>query len=57
MIQRSGYLRDGFASTYDRFRPAPPAALLDILARYAQAPRPHLVVDLGAGTLLAKVRA
>ncbi len=53
MIERSGYLRDGFASTYERFRPSPPPVLLDILARYAQVPHPHLVVDLGAGTGLS----
>ncbi|NLC58284.1 MAG: class I SAM-dependent methyltransferase [Armatimonadetes bacterium] len=40
----------GFAETYDRYRPQPPAVLLDILTRLAGAPRPRLVVDLGSGT-------
>ena len=53
MIARSGYGRDGFAAAYDRYRPAPPPDLLRILATLAQAQRPGLVVDLGAGTGLS----
>jgi SAM-dependent methyltransferase len=53
LIARSGYERDGFADVYDAYRPAPPAALLDILQLVAQADRPRLVVDLGAGTGLS----
>lgn len=53
MIARSGYGRDGFAASYDRYRPAPPSGLLRILAVLAQAERPGLVVDLGAGTGLS----
>jgi predicted TPR repeat methyltransferase len=53
LIARSGYDRDGFAAGYDRFRPRPPRALLELLCRYARAPRPTLVVDLGCGTGLS----
>ena len=52
-IHQSGYLRAGFADEYDRFRPAPPAVLLDALARYAGSPEPARVVDLGSGTGLS----
>jgi SAM-dependent methyltransferase len=53
LIGRSGYQREGFADVYDAHRPAPPAALLDILELLAQVERPRLVVDLGAGTGLS----
>jgi SAM-dependent methyltransferase len=53
LIQTSGYLREGFAEHYDRYRPAPPAALLDVLTAYARVDRPVLVVDLGSGTGLS----
>jgi ubiquinone/menaquinone biosynthesis C-methylase UbiE len=43
----------GFASTYDRHRPTPPAVIAEILSCLAQAPRPKLVVDLGCGTGLS----
>src|SRR5690606_2279453 len=43
----------GFADTYDRYRPQPPAAAADLLMRLAQTDRPALVVDLGAGTGLS----
>ncbi len=43
----------GFADLYDRHRPAPPAALADLLTRMAGASRPALVVDLGSGTGLS----
>ena len=52
-IHQSGYLRAGFADEYDRFRPAPPAVLLDALARYSGSPEPARVVDLGSGTGLS----
>ena len=42
----------GFAETYDRYRPQPPAVLVDLLAMLAQKPL-ELVVDLGAGTGLS----
>ena len=51
-IEQSGYRRDGFAEHYDAFRPAPPGALLDALARYAGA-QLRRVVDLGSGTGLS----
>jgi SAM-dependent methyltransferase len=53
LIESSGYEREGFAGGYDRFRPRPPKALLDVLCRYARVERPHLVVDLGCGTGLS----
>jgi len=53
LIDRSGYEREGFAGGYDRFRPRPPRALLDVLCRYAHVERPRLVVDLGCGTGLS----
>lgn len=53
LIETSGYEREGFAQHYDRFRPRPPAELLRLLGRYARAPRPALVVDLGCGTGLS----
>jgi len=43
----------GFAAVYDSYRPSPPLALAPILTRYAGAPRPELVVDLGSGTGLS----
>jgi SAM-dependent methyltransferase len=53
LIALSGYDREGFAARYDRFRPRPPRALLDVLCRYARVERPALVVDLGCGTGLS----
>jgi len=43
----------GFADQYDKYRPAPPTVLADILCQLAQTPRPQLVVDLGSGTGLS----
>ena len=42
-----------FAETYDRYRPRPPEALLELLPRLAGGERPALVVDLGSGTGLS----
>jgi len=53
LIETSGYDRANFAARYDRFRPRPPRALLDVLCRYARVERPALVVDLGCGTGLS----
>ncbi len=53
LIARSGYEGEGFAAVYDAFRPSPPDALLELLARYAGTDRPRLVVDLGSGTGLS----
>jgi ubiquinone/menaquinone biosynthesis C-methylase UbiE len=39
-----------FAESYDRYRPRPPQALLDLLTKLADVERPALVVDLGTGT-------
>ena len=43
----------GFADVYDGHRPTPPAIVVDILTQLAEAPRPHLVVDIGCGTGLS----
>jgi SAM-dependent methyltransferase len=43
----------GFASSYDRARPTPPPALLDLLTQLIDTPPPALVVDLGSGTGLS----
>ena len=53
LIDSSGYEREGFAGGYDRSRPRPPGALLEVLCRYARVERPRLVVDLGCGTGLS----
>lgn len=49
----TGYTRAGFAERYHRYRPHPPAALVDLLLRLAGTPRPTLVVDVGCGTGLS----
>jgi len=43
----------GKASSYDRVRPAPPPALLDLLTQLIGMPHPTLVVDVGSGTGLS----
>ena len=43
----------GKASSYDRARPAPPPALLDLLTQVIDLPHPALVVDVGSGTGLS----
>jgi ubiquinone/menaquinone biosynthesis C-methylase UbiE len=43
----------GEASAYDRARPTPPPALLDVLTQLSHTPHPDLVVDLGSGTGLS----
>ena len=53
LIARSGYQEEGFPDLYDRYRPPPPAAVLDVLTFLVGAERPGLVVDLGCGTGLA----
>lgn len=53
LIDRSGYLDEGFAAVYDRFRPAPSAEVLDVLTIAAGRDRPAFVVDLGSGTGLS----
>lgn len=42
-----------FAEAYDRHRPRPPGALLDLLVRLSGGEWPRLVVDLGCGTGLS----
>ena len=43
----------GNASSYDRARPTPPPALLDLLTQMIGMPHPALVVDVGSGTGLS----
>ncbi len=43
----------GFADLYDRYRPAPPTILGDILTRLSGTTFPQCVVDLGSGTGLS----
>jgi ubiquinone/menaquinone biosynthesis C-methylase UbiE len=43
----------GKASSYDRVRPTPPPALLDLLTQMIHTPHPALVVDVGSGTGLS----
>jgi SAM-dependent methyltransferase len=52
-LEPSGYSRPGFAETYDRYRPRPPAFLTELLPSLAAVKRPRLVVDLGCGTGLS----
>lgn len=53
LIARSGYLDEGFAEVYDRFRPPPAPGVLEIVTWLSGVERPELVVDLGSGTGLA----
>jgi hypothetical protein len=39
----SAFARPEFAEEYDAARPRPPEVLLNVLCRYARAPRPRLV--------------
>ncbi|MCL5999706.1 MAG: class I SAM-dependent methyltransferase [Chloroflexi bacterium] len=43
----------GYADSYDKYRPAPPALLDTVLTRWARVPVLDLVVDLGSGTGLS----
>jgi len=52
-LEESGYGRAGFAEHYDRYRPRPPLALLELLPPLAGVDRPALVVDVGCGTGLS----
>jgi SAM-dependent methyltransferase len=49
----AAYRRSDFAADYDRHRPRPPAALLELLPQLAGVDRPQLVVDLGSGSGLS----
>jgi SAM-dependent methyltransferase len=53
LIRDAGYTKPDFADGYHAHRPAPPAALLDVLCLEANVRRPTLVVDLGSGTGLS----
>jgi len=52
-LEDSGYAAPGFAERYDRHRPHPPSALLELLPALAGVDRSRLVVDLGSGTGLS----
>jgi SAM-dependent methyltransferase len=52
LIERSGYLGAGFAGLYDRYRPAPPDEVVDIL-EFLVGGSVRLVVDIGCGTGLS----
>lgn len=52
-LEESGYGQSGFAEHYDRYRPRPSSALLELLPPLAGVDRPRLVVDLGSGTGLS----
>jgi SAM-dependent methyltransferase len=52
-LERSGYDHLDFAERYDRYRPKPPAVLVELLPPLAGVVRPRLVVDLGSGTGLS----
>jgi SAM-dependent methyltransferase len=52
-LETSGYDRPGFAERYDRYRPHPPAALIELLPPLTGVHRPRLVVDLGSGSGLS----
>ena len=49
------HARPEFATVYDRYRPSPPTAIVDLLTQYRGVERPRLVVDLGSGTGLSTV--
>jgi|SRR5579859_106361 len=52
-MRDSSEIWTGKASSYDRARPTPPPALLDLLTQLIDLPHPALVVDLGSGTGLS----
>jgi hypothetical protein len=52
-MRDSSEIWTGKAISYDRARPTPPPALLDLLTQLIQMPHPALVVDLGSGTGLS----
>ena len=52
-LAASAFGQTDYAAQFDEVRPRPPAALLDVLCRYARVARPRLVVDLGCGTGLS----
>jgi predicted O-methyltransferase YrrM len=52
-MRDSSEIWTGKASSYDRVRPTPPPALLDLLTQVIHLPHPALVVDLGSGTGLS----
>jgi len=49
----TGDVWTGKASSYDRVRPTPPPALLDLLTQLIYTSHPTLVVDVGSGTGLS----
>jgi SAM-dependent methyltransferase len=53
LLGAAAYRRDEFAADYDRYRPRPPTALLELLPGLVGVDRPRLVVDLGSGSGLS----
>lgn len=52
-LHHSSDIWTGKASAYNRVRPTPPPALLDLLTQVIDMPHPALVVDVGSGTGLS----
>jgi ubiquinone/menaquinone biosynthesis C-methylase UbiE len=52
-VTETGEIWTGKASSYDRARPTPPPALLDLLTQLIGVRHPALVVDVGSGTGLS----
>jgi ubiquinone/menaquinone biosynthesis C-methylase UbiE len=52
-MTESSSIWTGKAGSYDRARPTPPPALLDLLTQMIHTPHPALVVDVGSGTGLS----
>jgi SAM-dependent methyltransferase len=53
VIEQSGYGEPDFAALYDRVRPQPPRALIELVPPLLETDRLRLVVDLGSGTGLS----
>lgn len=53
LLEESGYSEPGFAAVYDRFRPRPPRALLELVPPLMEKGGLRSVVDLGSGTGLS----
>lgn len=53
LLEESGYGEPGFAVLYDRVRPRPPRALVELVPTLLETDRLRRVVDLGSGTGLS----
>jgi SAM-dependent methyltransferase len=52
-VEATGFNLTGVGERYHAVRPQPPAALVDLICRFAKTERPALVVDVGCGTGLS----